>query len=59
MGAVLFIRTAFVPERSPALPGTHCEMKRKTKIPENVWNIICTAAVAAAILLAAFAIFRK
>lgn len=35
------------------------DMKRKTKIPENVWNIICTAAIIAALILAAFAIFKK
>ena len=34
-------------------------MKRKTKIPENVWNIICTAAILAALVLATVAFFRK
>ena len=33
-------------------------MKRKTKIPENIWNIICTAAIIIALVLAAFAIFK-
>ncbi len=34
-------------------------MKRKTKIPRNVWEFICTAAIIAALILAAFAIFKK
>lgn len=34
------------------------DMKRKTKIPENVWNIICTAAILAALVLAAVAFFK-
>jgi len=34
-------------------------MKRKTKIPENIWNIICTAAIIACLILAGFAIFRS
>ena len=33
-------------------------MKRKTKIPENIWNIICTAAILAALTLAAVAFFK-
>jgi hypothetical protein len=33
-------------------------MKRKTKIPENIWNIICTAAIIAVLIIAAFAIFK-
>jgi len=34
-------------------------MKRKTKIPRKVWELICTAAILAAIILAAFAIFKE
>ena len=34
-------------------------MERKTKIPENVWNLLCTAAIIACLTLAAFAIFRS
>ena len=34
-------------------------MKRKTKIPENIWNIICTAAIIACLILAAFALLRS
>lgn len=34
-------------------------MKRKTKIPENVWNLLCTAAIVACLLLAAAAIFKS
>ena len=34
-------------------------MKRKTKIPENIWNIIRTAAIIACLALAAFAIIRS
>lgn len=34
-------------------------MKRKTKIPENIWNIICTAAIVACLVLAAVAIFKS
>ena len=48
-----------MPEHSRALLGTLCVMKRKTKIPENIWNIICTAAIIACLALAAFAIFRS
>ena len=33
-------------------------MKRKTKIPENVWNIICTAAIIAVLIFAAYAFFK-
>ncbi len=33
-------------------------MKRKTKIPESVWNIICTAAILAVLVIAAFAFFK-
>ena len=33
-------------------------MKRKTKIPENIWNIICTAAIVACLALAAVAIVK-
>ena len=34
-------------------------MKRKTKIPEKVWNLLCTAAIIACLALAAYAIFRS
>ena len=34
-------------------------MKRKTKIPENIWNIICTAAIVACLALAAVALFKS
>ena len=51
-------RAIFVPEHSRALLGTLCVMKRKTKIPENIWNIICTAAIIAVLALAAYAVFR-
>ena len=34
-------------------------MKRKTKIPRKVWEFICTAAILACLILAAFAIFKK
>lgn len=34
-------------------------MKRKTKIPENIWNIICTAVIVAVLALAAFALFKS
>lgn len=34
------------------------DMKRKTKIPENVWNIICTAAIIAVLIFAAYAFFK-
>jgi hypothetical protein len=34
-------------------------MKRKTKIPEKVWNAICTAAIFACLILAALAILKK
>ncbi len=33
-------------------------MKRKTKIPENVWNVICTAAIIAVLIFAAYAFFK-
>ena len=33
-------------------------MKRKTKIPENVWNLLCTAAIIAVLIIAAYAIFK-
>ena len=33
-------------------------MKRKTKIPENVWNVICTAAIIAVLVFAAYAFFK-
>lgn len=48
-----------MPERSPALLGTLRVMKRKTKIPENIWNIICTAAIIAVLIIAAFALFKS
>ena len=35
------------------------KMKRKTKIPENIWNLLCTAAIIACLALAAFAIFKS
>lgn len=35
------------------------DMKRKTKIPENVWNVICTAAIIAVLIFAAVAFFKK
>jgi hypothetical protein len=34
-------------------------MKRKTKIPENVWNLLCTAAIIVVLIIAAYAIFRS
>ena len=34
-------------------------MKRKTKIPENIWNIICTAAIIAVLIFAAVALFQS
>lgn len=34
-------------------------MKRKTKIPRKVWELICTAAIIAALILAAYAVFKK
>jgi hypothetical protein len=34
-------------------------MKRKTKIPENIWNIICTAAIIACLVLAAVALLNS
>ena len=34
-------------------------MKRKTKIPENIWNIICTAAIIAVLIFAAVAILKS
>jgi hypothetical protein len=34
------------------------DMKRKTKIPENVWNVICTAAIIAVLIFAAYAFFK-
>ena len=34
-------------------------MKRKTKIPENVWNLLGTAAIIACLVLAAVAIFKS
>ena len=34
-------------------------MKRKTKIPENVWNLLCTAGIIAVLILAAFALFKS
>ena len=33
-------------------------MKRKTKIPENVWNLLGTAAIIACLVLAAVAILK-
>ncbi len=33
-------------------------MKRKTKIPENVWNLLCTAAIIAVLIFAAYAFFK-
>ena len=33
-------------------------MKRKTKIPENVWNVICTAAIITVLIFAAYAFFK-
>ena len=46
-------------EHSRALFGTFYVMKRKTKIPENIWNIICTAAIIAVLIIAAFALFKS
>ena len=34
------------------------DMKRKTKIPENVWNVICTSAIIAVLIFAAYAFFK-
>ena len=34
-------------------------MKRKTKIPENIWNIICTAAIIACLVLAVVALLKS
>ncbi len=34
-------------------------MKLKTKIPENIWNLLCTAAIVACLALAAVAIFKS
>jgi len=34
-------------------------MKRKTKIPENVWNLLGTAAIIACLVLAAVAILKS
>ena len=34
-------------------------MKRKTKIPENVWNLLCTAAIIVVLIIAAFALFKS
>lgn len=33
-------------------------MKRKTKIPENVWNLLGTAAIIAVLIFAAYAFFK-
>ena len=49
----------FVRERSRALLDTRCVMKRKTKIPENVWNLLGTAAIIACLVLAAVAILKS
>ena len=48
-----------MPEHSRALLGTLCVMKRKTKIPENIWNLLGTAAIIACLALAAFALFKS
>ena len=48
-----------MPEHSRALPDTRCVMKRKTKIPENVWNLLGTAAIIACLALAAVALFKS
>ena len=48
-----------MPEHSRALLGTLCVMKRKTKIPENIWNLLCTAAILACLALAAFALLKS
>lgn len=48
-----------MPEHSRALLGTLCVMKRKTKIPENVWNLLGTAAILACLALGAFALFKS
>ena len=34
-------------------------MKRKTKIPRKVWELICTAAIIACLILAAFALIKS
>ena len=34
-------------------------MKRKTKIPENVWNLLGTAAIIACLALATVAILKS
>lgn len=34
-------------------------MKRKTKIPENVWNLLGTAAIIAVLIFAAVAILKS
>ena len=45
-------------ELEPSLFFFVMAMKRKTKIPENIWNIICTAAIIACLVLAAVAFFK-
>jgi len=34
-------------------------MKRKTKIPENIWNLLCTAAIIAVLIFAAVALIKS
>ena len=48
-----------MPEHSRAQLGTLCVMKRKTKIPENIWNLLGTAAIIACLALAAFALLKS
>ena len=48
-----------MPEHSRALLDTRCVMKRKTKVPENVWNLLGTAAIIACLALAAVAILKS
>ena len=34
-------------------------MKRKTKIPENIWNLLGTVAIIACLILAAVALLKS
>ena len=35
------------------------KMKRKTKIPENIWNLLCTAAIIAVLIFALYALLKS